>query len=330
MNTFGRLFRISILGESHGKCVGILIDGCPAGLGLSPEDFAVDLERRKSGEPGTTARREEDIPSIMSGLLNARTTGAPILILLENKDTDSEGYDRIRMTPRPGHADFVAFEKFGGLNDYRGGGTFSGRLTAAFVAAGVVAKKLVQPVSIKAQLTEVGGSTAIAGAIDTAIRTHDSIGGIVECSARGLPVGLGEPFFDSAESLLSHLIFSIPGIKGIEFGAGFACGRMRGSEYNDEIVDRTGKTRTNHAGGINGGITNGNEIVLRVAVKPTSSIPRAQKTINLETGLQQELIVGGRHDTCIALRVPVIVEAATAIVMADLMLVEQKIPKILR
>jgi chorismate synthase len=310
--------------------VGILIDGCPAGLGLSPEDFAVDLERRKSGEPGTTARREEDIPSIMSGLLNARTTGAPILILLENKDTDSEGYDRIRMTPRPGHADFVAFEKFGGLNDYRGGGTFSGRLTAAFVAAGVVAKKLVQPVSIKAQLTEVGGSTAIAGAIDTAIRTHDSIGGIVECSARGLPVGLGEPFFDSAESLLSHLIFSIPGIKGIEFGAGFACGGMRGSEYNDEIVDRTGKTRTNHAGGINGGITNGNEIVLRVAVKPTSSIPRAQKTINLETGLQQELIVGGRHDTCIALRVPVIVEAATAIVMADLMLVEQKIPKILR
>jgi chorismate synthase len=234
------------------------------------------------------------------------------------------------MTPRPGHADFVAFEKFGGLNDYRGGGTFSGRLTAAFVAAGVVAKKLVQPVSIKAQLTEVGGSTAIAGAIDTAIRTHDSIGGIVECSARGLPVGLGEPFFDSAEALLSHLIFSIPGIKGIEFGAGFACGRMRGSEYNDEIVDRTGKTRTNHAGGINGGITNGNEIVLRVAVKPTSSIPRAQKTINLETGLQQELIVGGRHDTCIALRVPVIVEAATAIVMADLMLVEQKIPKILR
>ena len=330
MNTFGRLFKISIFGESHGKCVGVLIDGCPAGLELSIEDFAADLERRKSGRPGTTARREEDIPSIRSGLLNGRTTGAPILILLENKDTDSEAYDKIRMTPRPGHADFVAFQKFGGFNDYRGGGIFSGRLTAALVAAGVVAKKLLHPVSIEAQVTEVGGSAQIEAQIEKAIRMRDSIGGIVECKVKGLPVGLGEPFFDSVESLLSHLIFSIPGIKGMEFGAGFACSRMSGSVYNDEIISVAGETRTNNAGGINGGITNGNEIVFRVAVKPTSSISTVQKTINLETGLQQDLTVAGRHDTCIALRVPVIVEAATAVVMADLMLVEQKIPRILR
>jgi chorismate synthase len=330
MNRFGRLFRISILGESHGKCVGVLIDGCPAGLELSIEDFAADLERRKSGRPGTTARREEDIPSIMSGLLNEKTTGAPVLILLENKDTDSEPYDRIRLTPRPGHADFVAFQKFGGLNDYRGGGTFSGRLTAAFVAAGVVAKKLLHPVSIEAQLTEVGGSKEIEAQIENAINMRDSIGGIVECRTKRLPVGLGEPFFDSVESLLSHLIFSIPGIKGIEFGSGFACNRMSGSEYNDEIISVTGETRTNNAGGINGGITNGNEILFRVAIKPTSSISKAQQTVDLGTGLQRELIVGGRHDTCIALRMPVIVEAAVAIVMADLMLVEQKIPRILR
>ena len=330
MNTFGRLFRISIFGESHGTCVGVLIDGCPAGLELSAGDFDADLERRKSGRRGTTSRREDDIPSIMTGLLNRRTTGAPVLILLQNKDTDSEAYERIKMTPRPGHADFVAFQKFGGLNDYRGGGTFSGRLTAALVAAGVVAKKLLYPVSIEACLLEVGGSADITGAIDTALRTQDSIGGVVQCAIKGLPVGLGEPFFDSVESLLSHLIFSIPGIKGIEFGSGFACSRMSGSEYNDEIISVTGETKTNNSGGINGGITNGNEILFRVAVKPTSSISRAQQTIDLETGVERELIVGGRHDTCIALRVPVIAEAAAAVVMADLMLLEQKIRKILR
>lgn len=184
--------------------------------------------------------------------------------------------------------------------------------------------------SMEAQLLEAGGSTEIAPAIEKAIRMQDSIGGIVACKVTGLPVGLGEPFFDSVESLLSHLIFSIPGIKGIEFGAGFACGRMSGSEYNDELLSVTGKTRTNNAGGINGGITNGNELSLRVAVKPTSSISRPQRTIDMKTGEPCELSVGGRHDTCIALRVPVIVEAASAIVIADLMLVEHKIPIIMR
>ncbi len=329
MNTFGRLFRVSILGESHGPAVGILIDGCPAGLELREEDFRADLERRKSGRPGTTPRREEDVPRIGSGIFRGKTTGSPILITFENRDTDSSAYDRIRTTPRPGHADFVAFQKFGGFNDYRGGGAFSARLTAPLVAAGVIAKMLIGPATtVQATLLEVGGSAGIEEAVAKAMAAEDSIGGIIECRAAGLPVGLGEPFFDSAESLLSHLIFSIPGIKGIEFGAGFACARMTGSVYNDRILSLSGETETNHAGGINGGITNGNEIVCRVAVKPTSSISMAQTTIDLETGELRELRVGGRHDTCIALRIPVIVEAATAIVLADLMLLEQKIPRI--
>lgn len=330
MNTFGRLFRISILGESHGPCVGVLIDGCPAGLDISIQDFATDLKRRQSGQPGTTARQEEDIPRIMAGLFNGKTTGAPLLVMLENRDIDSAAYERIRQTPRPGHADFVAFRKYGRLNDYRGGGIFSGRLTAALVAAGVVAKKLIEPIRVEARLLEAAGSTEVEAAVRRALEQEDSIGGLVECRANGLPIGLGEPFFDSVESLLSHLIFSIPGIKGIEFGSGFACARMSGSAYNDQIMAVTGETRTNNAGGINGGITNGNELVLRVAVKPTSSISKTQQTIDMETGEQRELAIGGRHDTCIALRVPVIVEAATAVVIADLMLLEQKIPRILR
>lgn len=330
MNTFGRLFRISILGESHGQSVGILVDGCPAGISVRSEDFTIDLERRKSGKPGTTPRREEDVPLLMSGIFDGRTTGSPILITFENRDTDSSAYDRIRTTPRPGHADFAAFRKFEGLNDYRGGGTFSGRLTAPVVAAGVVAKMLIHPVSVEARLVEAGGSSEIEQAVAKAMEAEDSIGGIIECRAKNLPVGLGEPFFDSVESLLSHLVFSIPGIKGVEFGAGFACSRMTGSKYNDEILSATGETRTNNSGGINGGITNGNDIVFRVAVKPTSSIARPQPTIDLETGEGRELRVGGRHDTCIALRMPVIVEAATAIVLADLMMMEQRIARVKR
>jgi chorismate synthase len=328
VNTFGKLFRISIFGESHGPSVGILIDGCPAGLELKEEDFLSDLERRKSGRPGTTPRREDDVPIINSGLFRGKTTGSPILITFQNRDTDSSAYECIKTTPRPGHADFVAFTKFGGLNDYRGGGAFSGRLTAALVAAGVIAKMLIHPVLVEAQLLEVGGSTQIEEALAKAMAAEDSIGGIIGCKAKGLSVGLGEPFFDSIESVLSHLIFSIPGIKGIEFGAGFACSQMRGSEFNDEILSLSGETKTNHSGGINGGITNGNEIVLRVAVKPTSSISRPQTTVDLKSGEQCELRVGGRHDTCIALRLPVIVEAATAVVLADLMMIEQKIPRL--
>jgi len=329
VNSFGRLFRIEILGESHGVCVGILIDGCPAGVPVSEADFAFDLDRRKAGRPGTTARREDDVPRLMSGLFKGRTTGAPILVLFENRDADSKPYEQARY-PRPGQADLAASAKFGGFNDYRGGGTFSGRLTAPLVAAGVVAKRLIHPVSVAAALVAAGGSTDIEGAVAAAVREGDSVGGVIECRVDGLPAGLGEPFFDSAESLLSHLVFSIPGIKGIEFGAGFAGSRMRGSEYNDIIERPTGETATNNAGGINGGITNGNSLSFRVAVRPTASISKPQAYIDVETGQLRELSLSGRHDACFALRVPVIVEAATAVVIADLMLLEQRISRIQR
>ncbi len=320
MNTFGRLFRVNILGESHGDCVGILIDGCPPGISVSPGIFTADLERRKSGRPGTTKRKEEDVPIIKSGVFQGKTTGAPILILFENKDIDSRAYERIKDTPRPGHADFVAFKKYGGFNDYRGGGIFSGRLTVGLVAAGVIAKKIILPVKVEANLVEVGGLKNIDEAIALALENNDSVGGIVECRAQNLPIGLGEPFFDSIESLISHMAFSIPGIKGIEFGAGFACSTMTGSEFNDAIIDKDGKTRTNNAGGINGGITNGNELVFRVAVKPPSSTQKKLDTVHIKTGEKVDLVVGGRHDVCIALRIPPILEAVTAIVLADLML----------
>ncbi|MDY6799725.1 MAG: chorismate synthase [Bacteroidota bacterium] len=329
MNTFGHIFRVSIFGESHGKQVGILIDGCPAGLSMTQDDFTRDLLRRKSGAKGTTPRIEDDKPELLSGIFNGRTTGTPILIAFQNKNTKSEDYNQLQNFPRPGHADFTAKFKFGGFNDYRGGGHSSGRLTLGLVAAGVIAKKLIHPLSINAHLIEAGGEKNIENAIDNAINKNDSIGGIIECNAQQVPIGLGEPFFNSVESLLSHIIFAIPAIKGIEFGAGFTAAKMFGSEHNDEFVDSSGITATNFAGGINGGITNGNSLVFRVAVKPTASISKPQQTINLKSGKPGKVEVKGRHDACIALRIPVVLEAATAIVLADLMLAEQKIPKVL-
>lgn len=324
MDSIGRLFRITISGESHGPGIGIAIDGCPAGIPLSPEDFKEDLERRKPGAKGTTARREPDIPQLKSGILNGKTTGDQIRIFFENQDTRSSDYEKISDTPRPGHADFVANIKYKGQHDYRGGGQFSGRMTVAIVAAGAIAKKIIAPAKAEAKLLEAGGSKDIENAVEAAIREGDSVGGIIECRVNGLPIGLGEPFFDSAESMISHMIFSIPAIKGIEFGAGFKCASMKGSECNDEIIDRQGRTATNNAGGINGGITNGNELVFRVAVKPTPSISKPQKTVDLKTGKQVELRIEGRHDACIALRVPVIIEAAAAIALADLLMIERR------
>lgn len=328
MNSFGTVFRISIFGESHGTCVGITIDGCPAGLPLKFSDFTEDFNRRRSGSKGTTPRKEADIPRIMSGLFNDYTTGAPITIIFDNTNTQSRDYTKLRETPRPGHADFVATKKFGGFEDYRGGGHFSGRLTLGLVAAGVIAKKLISPVEVHAKILEVGGQTDIEKAIDEAIEKKDSIGGIVECVASNMAVGLGEPFFNSLESVLGHMVFSIPAIKGIEFGSGFASAKMWGSEHNDKIISEDGRTLTNHAGGINGGISNGNELVFRVAVKPTSSTHQSQRTLNIKTGEMVDLQIEGRHDTCIALRVPVVLEAATAIVLADLMMQEQRIGRI--
>jgi len=322
MNSFGKIFRISVFGESHGTSVGVIIDGCPAGLPLVFADFETDFNRRRSGAKGTTPRKEADIPRIMSGVFNDHSTGAPLTIFFENTNTRSRDYAALHDTPRPGHADFVAAKKFGGFEDYRGGGHFSGRLTLALVAAGVIAKKLIGPVEVAARILEVGGNPNIEEAIDKAVEKQDSLGGIVECKATRMPVGLGEPFFDSVESVLSHMLFSIPAIKGVEFGSGFAAAKMWGSEHNDKFISVDGKTSTNYAGGINGGISNGNDLVVRVAVKPTSSTHQKQRTINTKTGEMIDLEIEGRHDTCIALRVPVVVEAATAIVLADFMIQE--------
>jgi chorismate synthase len=492
MNSFGRIFRVHIFGESHGESAGIVVDGCPAGLPLSVEDFLPDLERRKGGtQKGTTPRQEEDLPIFKSGIFNNTTTGAPITILFENKNIRSGDYEKQRDVPRPGHADFVADKKFGGFEDYRGSGHFSGRLTVALVAAGVIAKKLLSlvqtspqaplqrrgafgvsdepgyitntatawkflsafakenrknatesedklwqelrnrkingckfrrqhPISgyipdfvclekklivevdgdyhneeeqkqhdegrtvwlkennyrlirftnkqvlqqmpfvleeigkallsesgspsplerelegevfrsieISSSILEIGGESDLDKGLQKAIDNKDSIGGIIECRASGLPVGLGEPFFDSVESLLSHIVFAIPAVRGIEFGTGFAAAKMFGSEHNDAIENMEGKTKTNHAGGVVGGLTNGNELVFRIAIKPTSSTPKEQTTLNWSTEKIETVSVKGRHDLCIALRVPVILEAVTAIVLADLLMLEQHIKRIL-
>lgn len=330
MNSFGKLFRVSIFGESHGDSVGIVIDGTPAGIPLTQSDFESDFSRRRSGAKGTTPRQEPDTPQIKSGLFEGRTTGAPVMILFENTNTRSRDYSLLKDIPRPGHADFTAHQKFGGYQDYRGGGHFSGRLTLGLVAAGVVAKKILAPMNVSSNLLEVGGSSDIESALDRAIKNQDSIGGIVECKINGVPPGLGEPFFDSVEAVMSHVIFSIPAIKGVEFGAGFRAAKMTGSQHNDNFIAADGSTETNHAGGINGGISNGNEICFRVAVKPTSSTHQIQRTMNMNTGQMEDLAIEGRHDTCIALRVPVVVEAAAALVMADFLLQAQETQRIFK
>lgn len=323
MNSLGRKFSVQIFGASHGAAVGITIDGCPAGIPLCEADFTADLDRRKPGAAGTTPRSEADSPEIISGVFNEHTTGAPLTILFRNTNTRSADYEALRDTPRPGHADFVLDHKFNRFNDYRGGGHSSGRLTLALVAAGVLAKKVLPGIRISARLTEAGGNTDIEAAINKAVADQDSIGGIVRCIASGLPVGLGEPFFDSVESVLSHALFAIPAIKGVAFGSGFAAARMTGSEHNDAIIDAAGTTKTNFAGGINGGITNGNELYFDVAVKPPSSTPKIQYTWNNTTASVAELQIKGRHDLCVALRVPVVVEAVTAIVLADFVLLSR-------
>jgi len=352
LNSFGRIFRITIFGESHGESVGINIDGCPAGLPLKVEDFLEDIERRKGGtQKGTTPRKEDDLPFFKSGIFNDTTTGAPITILFENNNTRSTDYAKQRAVPRPGHADLVARQKYGGFEDYRGGGHFSGRLTVALVAAGVIAKKLLlhsagsatpngasgkhqanhpaAGISIHADIKEIAGESNPESGLQKAIEAKDSVGGIVECRVSGLPAGLGEPFFDSVESVISHAVFAIPAVRGIEFGTGFAAAKMFGADHNDAIENSTGLTRTNHAGGVVGGISNGNELVFRIAIKPTSSTPKEQQTLNLESGNIESFSVKGRHDLCIALRVPVVLEAVTAIVLADLMMLEHRIPRIL-
>ena len=292
---------------------------------MDPSDFEADLHRRQGGQgKGTTPRKEADIPQFASGIFDGYTTGSPITILFENRNTRASDYALFREAPRPGHADFVAGKKYAGYADMRGSGHFSGRLTVALVAAGVVAKKIIAPMEVRAIITEIGGHADWTAVLAETIHRRDSLGGIVECTVCKVPVGLGEPFFGGVEAVLSSLLFAIPAVKGVEFGAGFDAARMYGSTHNDAFISRKGKTRTNYAGGINGGITNGNDLVLRVAVKPTSSIGVGQKTLNMTTGKPVILEVSGRHDTCIALRVPPVAEAATAIGLADLFLMYKK------
>ncbi|MBO4230086.1 MAG: chorismate synthase [Bacteroidales bacterium] len=316
MNTFGSNFRVEIFGESHGPAIGVVVDGVKAGIPLSKDDFMEDILRRKSGAKGTTPRIEADEPEILSGVFEGHTTGAPIAIIFRNTNTKSADYKEFLDVPRPGHADWTASVKWNGMNDPRGGGHFSGRLTLPLVAAGVIAKKQCG-FSFNAGLVEIGGETDKSkwdALLEETTKEGDSIGGIVECKVDGVPAGLGEPFFDSVESLISHAVFSIPGVRGIEFGDGFAAARLHGSEHNDTLPFK----EKNGAGGVNGGISNGTPIVFRVAFKPTSSISKPQNTLNVKTGETVELKIKGRHDVCFALRTPVIVEAVTAIVLADL------------
>lgn len=323
MNQFGRIFKLSIYGESHGSEIGIIIDGCPPGLPLSPDMFEEDMSRRKGGQKGTTPRVEDDLPLLCSGVFKGKTTGAPILIRFENRNVRSEDYEKQRDIPRPGHVDWVAHQKFSGFEDYRGGGHFSARLTAGLVAAGVVAKKLLGAMKVEAKIIEVGGEQDIDSGLSRAIEAKDTIGGVVECRVSQVPVGLGAPFFDSLESMLAHILFAIPAVKGLEFGAGFESARMFGSQHNDPILDASGKTASNNNGGILGGLSTGNELIFRVAIKPASSTPHPQKSYNWSSKKVEVFSIKGRHDLCVALRAPVIVEAAAAIVLADFLLLSR-------
>lgn len=354
MNTFGRRYRVSIFGESHGELIGVVLDGVPAGLELCEQDFTEDILRRKSGAKGTTPRIEADQPMIVSGVFEGHTTGAPLTIVFKNTNTHSSDYSLFASMPRPGHADLTAALKWDDCQDPRGGGHFSGRLTLPIVAAGVVAKKMLSDLTmldetpcnaVNAQIVELGGialedvSTSLdmtenslsvtengipalwQQAIETAIKEGDSLGAVVECIVPNIDPGYGEPFWDSVESQIAHAVFAIPGVRAIEFGDGFHAAAMKGSEHNDPIGE-DGRPTKNGAGGINGGITNGAPISFRVAFKPTSSIRKAQQTFNFATGEMDTLEVPGRHDACFALRAPVVVEAMTAIVLADLALVK--------
>ena len=339
MNTYGNNFSITIFGESHGKCVGVVIDGVPSGINLSEDDFSSAIKRRRTGDllllsEGTTSRKEEDKPVFLSGIFDGKTTGSPVAIIFENKDCRSQDYSQFRDQPRPSHADFSANAKYNGFNDIRGGGQFSGRMTLPLVAAGVVAFKCLEAkgfnLSIDARIKSLGGESNPENwdvLIHVANVDGDSLGGEIECRIKGLEAGVGNPFFNSLESEISHLAFSVPGIKGIQFGdfSDISDGRnkaslLKGSEFNDPITDSNGHTSTNHSGGINGGISNGNPVVFTLDIRPAASIAKTQQTFNFGSGQIEEMSIGGRHDACIALRCPVIAEAIAAIALADALL----------
>ncbi len=365
-NTIGSSFAFTCFGESHGRCVGVVIDGCPTGLEITKEEIQVKLDLRKPGQSiVTTQRKEEDQVEILSGVFNGRATGAPICLVIWNSDVRSSDYEKFVKTPRPGHADYPAFVKYAGLNYYRGGGRFSGRITAGFVMAGAVAEKLLSAVlSLKvfAYTVELGGLRADLSkySLDEIIRDRysnevrcpdsviaqkmkdliveergrgDSLGGIVECTVLGLPVGIGEPVFSSLESELSKAIFSIPAVKGIEFGSGFAGAKLKGSENNDAYTqspDGRIITKTNNSGGILGGLSTGMPLVFRTAFKPASSIAKSQTSVDMSTGRESELIVPGRHDPTVVPRAVPVIEAMASCVLADLAIRGGFIPKVLK
>lgn len=330
MNTFGTNFRISIFGESHSPVIGMTVDGMPSGILVSIQ-FLVALEKelkaRAAGPLGTTLRIEPDKVKILSGVYRGYTTGAPLTIEIANTNVQSKDYEQFKDHWRPGHTDFVAAKKFGYFNDPRGSGHFSGRLTVALVVAGCLARQVINKrypnLEVHSELIELGSNQVFEQwpeLIEDAMKKGDSMGGIVRCETINMPIGLGEPFFDSMESMISHIIFSIPGVRGIEFGTGFESSRMYGSICNDAYMDANGKTVTNHCGGINGGISNGNNLLFNVAFKPTSTINKPQKTYSNKEHEMTILECKGRHDTCFVLRTPPIVTACTWIVLADLLL----------
>ena len=331
MNSFGTVFRVSLFGESHGPAVGVLVDGCPPGLRLEAADFEADLARRRGGGavgplPGnasTTPRAEADLPEILSGLYQGHTTGTPILILFRNEDVRSGDYESFRSVPRPGHADLTGRQRYLGFADPRGGGHFSGRITVGLVAAGVIAKALLPGVTFRTAVLEAGGRRDVEAACEEARAAGDSVGALVEIRADGVGAGLGEPFFGAVESRIAEALFAVPGVRGVEFGDGFRAAAMRGSGHNDPIVSADGRTSRNGSGGVNGGVTNGNEIVVRVAMKPTSTIGLPQRTIDLGSGTETVLEGKGRHDACIAIRGAVALEAAVAVALADLAIAAQ-------
>ena len=349
-NSIGKCFVLTCFGESHGQCVGVIIDGCPPGLPISTRDIQIEVDKRRPiSDRISTPRKEEDKVELLSGVFNGNTTGAPICILVRNREVESETYDEFRWKPRPGHADFPALIRYREFNDYRGGGRFSGRITVAFVMAGAVAKKILARASVEvlANTVEVAGialketptltdirdnvyrnnmrcanmkiGKVMENAVIKARKEGDSVGGIVECQVLNVPVGVGDPIFDALDAELAKILFNIPAVKGVEFGSGFSVSQLRGSENNDQYTLKKGRvvTVTNNTGGILGGLSNGMPIVVRVAFKPTPSISKVQRTVDLKNLVEVPLEIRGRHDACIVPRAVPVVESAVAIVLAD-------------
>lgn len=325
MNGFGKLFKVNIYGESHNKSVGVLIDGIPAGISLSALDFEADLLARKPHKSSQTSRVEADTPIIESGLFNGYTTGTPMLIRFENNNTHSNDYSNLVTQPRPGHADYVMSQKYNGYNDYRGGGHTSGRLTVGIVAAGTIAKKITN-FNFSTELVKLGNLEDMSKKeeyLESIVSQKDSVGGVVRITVKDVPLGIGEPYFYSVESAVSQILYSIGAVKGVSFGVGFDGCTLLGSEYNDPIIDSNGKTKTNNNGGVNGGVSNGNDIVINVFVKPTPSIYKEQMTFDFKENEVKSLEIKGRHDSAIVERAMIVLENAVAIALCDLYLLKK-------